>query len=102
MSTGCCATSERREYFRSTATLFRFWIGSGPGNSPSSIPCTSIRTRNCRRDPRGPDRGKPAVSAAGGILWWRGGRSAAGGTLIGDDLAQVFDALCGEGGHAVL
>jgi hypothetical protein len=40
---------------------------------------------------------KHAVTTAGGLLWWRSGRSAAGGTLIGDDLAQVFDAVSGEG-----
>src|SRR3954464_12297118 len=45
---------------------------------------------------------KHAVSAAGGLLCRLGGRSAAGGTLIGDDLAQVFDAVSGEGGHSVL
>src|SRR3954451_14807913 len=38
----------------------------------------------------------------GGLLCRLGGRSAAGGTLIGDDLAQVFDAVSGEGGHSVL
>jgi DNA-directed RNA polymerase subunit N (RpoN/RPB10) len=32
-------------------------------------------------------RRKHAVSAAGGLLCRRGGQSAAGGTLIGDDLA---------------
>src|SRR3954468_17913031 len=37
-----------------------------------------------------------------GLLCRLGGRSAAGGTLIGDDLAQVFDAVSGEGGHPVL
>ena len=45
---------------------------------------------------------KHAVTTAGGLLWWRSGRSAAGGTLIGDDLAQVFDAVSGEGGHPIL
>src|SRR3954465_13542616 len=45
---------------------------------------------------------KHAVSAAGGLLCRLGGRSAAGGTLIGDDLAQVFDVVSGEGGHSVL
>ena len=29
-------------------------------------------------------------------------RSAAGSTLIGDDLAQVFDAISGESGHPIL
>src|SRR3954453_14634386 len=46
--------------------------------------------------------GKHTVITAGSSLRWRGGRSAAGGMLIGDDLAQVFDAVSGEGGHPIL
>ncbi len=42
------------------------------------------------------------MTTAGGLLWWRSGRCAAGHSLIGDDLAQVFDTVSGEGGHAVL
>ena len=38
----------------------------------------------------------------GGLFRRLGGRSAAVSSLIGDDLAQVFDALFGESGHAVL
>ena len=45
---------------------------------------------------------KHAVNTAGGLLCRRGRRSAAGDTLIGDDLAQIFDAVSGEGGHSVL
>ncbi len=29
-------------------------------------------------------------------------RCAAGGAMLGDDLAQVLDAVAGEGGHAIL
>jgi hypothetical protein len=45
-----------------------------------------------------------AVSTAGvGYLsgfdrWWR----AAGGSFIGDDLAQILNAVLGKGGHAIL
>ena len=35
---------------------------------------------------------------ARGLLFRRGGRSAVGDTLVGDDLAQVFDAISGESG----
>src|SRR5215212_1076645 len=45
---------------------------------------------------------KHAVITAGGLLRWRGGRSAAGSSRIGDDLAQVFDAVSGAGGHPIL
>src|SRR3954449_1164679 len=47
-------------------------------------------------------RVKHTVITAGGLLRWRGGRSAAGSPRIGDDLAQVFDAVSGEGGHPIL
>lgn len=47
-------------------------------------------------------RGKHTVITAGGLLFRRGKRSAVGISRIGDDLAQVFDAVSGEGGHAVL
>src|SRR3954447_3562843 len=47
-------------------------------------------------------RGKHAVITAGGLLRRGGVRSAAGGILISDNLAQIFDAVSGEGGHAVL
>src|SRR5215471_14700161 len=30
--------------------------------------------------------------------WWR----AAGGSFIGDDLAQILNAVLGKGGHAIL
>src|SRR4051812_42257330 len=49
-----------------------------------------------------PVRGKRAVITAGGLLRWRGGRSAAGSSRLGDDLAQVFEAVSGEGGHPIL
>jgi hypothetical protein len=45
---------------------------------------------------------KHAVITAWGLLCRRGERSAVGSTHIGDDLAQVFHAVSGEGGHAVL
>src|SRR4051812_31762334 len=32
-------------------------------------------------------------------VWWAPG---AGGSLISDDLVQIFDAVSGEGGHSVL
>ena len=45
---------------------------------------------------------KHAVITAGDLLRRRGGRSAVGSSRIGDDLAQVFDAISGESGHPIL
>src|SRR3954447_13144675 len=47
-------------------------------------------------------RGKHAVITAGGLLRRGDVRSAAGGILISDNLAQIFDAVSGKGGHFVL
>jgi hypothetical protein len=47
--------------------------------------------------------GQRAVGTAGGLLWRLGpGRRSAGGSFVGDDLAQAFDAVLGEGGDAIL
>jgi len=77
--------------------------------------CVAGRTRNTLDPPRAAASGFERALKAGrqvcscgehrrGELfsgfdrWWR----AAGGAFIGDDLAQILNAVLGKGGHAIL